>query len=134
MARNQEDEGQTKLQEVDVDIGQIELPKISVEKWIGKKAKITEVKTMKGEFGYLVQIRTTVLETIEGGKKPIEIRGSRIFGLQEDANGAVGWGESTKLGLYLKKMKVASPKELVGKEVILQSQQAKSGSEFLTFA
>ncbi len=113
--------------------GEIELPTIDVSKYVGNKVDIEKVTEHKGKFGYYVKVQTEIVDTIEGGKKPIELRGSRIFGLQEDDEGNTGWGKNTKLGLYLKKMKVKHYSELVGKEVVCQSMTNKNGVDFLTF-
>ena len=131
-----EDAGQTKLEAVNIPIGEIELPQIDVKQYVGRKVRIVDVGTFKGgKFGnYLVRIQTEIVATVQGGKNPIELRGSKIFGLQEDENGNLGWGANTKLGKYLHKMKVKSPAELKGKEVILQIQTAASGTDFLSFA
>ena len=91
------------------------------------------VSVFSKQFGYCVLIKTEIVATIEGGKNSIEMRGTKLFGLQEDSNGNVGWGEGTKLGLYLKKMKVKTPQELKGKEVILQSMTSNKNVDWLTF-
>ena len=129
----QHDELQEKLVDVDVEMKEIELPKIDVKPYIGKKTRIEKVSPKRGVFGLCLKVETEIVDTIVGGKIPIMLRGSRIFGLYEDAEGCVGWGENTKLGVFMKKMGVKQPKELVGKEIILQKTTAKSGSEFLTF-
>jgi len=115
------------------DTGEIELPTIDVSKYIGNKAKIDLVTTHDGKYGYYVKVQSEVVDTIEGGKDPIELRASRIFGLQEDKDGKIGWGKDTKLGVFLKKMKVAHYKDLKGKEITVQSQTSKEGTDFLTF-
>lgn len=131
--KNQEEMEQTRLVPVEVETGQIELPKIDVSKYVGKRVKIAEVGTYKGEFGLFAKISTETVDTVKGGKNPIILKGSRIFGLQQDADGNYGWGEQTKLGLFLKKMKCNKLKDLVGKEVILQTTTSKSGTDFLSF-
>ena len=64
------------------DTGEIELPQIDVSKYIGKKAKIEQVTEHTGQYGFYIKIQTVVLDTIEGGKEPIALRASRVFGLQ----------------------------------------------------
>jgi hypothetical protein len=114
--------------------GEIELPTIDVSKYIGQKAKIEKVLEFEGKFGYFIKVQTELVDTITGGKEPIELRGSRIFGLQEDKNNNVGWGKDTNLGVYLRKMGVDHYKDLVGKEVVLQSITAKKdGKDYLGF-
>lgn len=132
--KDNENEESKKDKEVHLEsTGEIALPSIDVSKYVGNKAKITEVTEHEGNWGYYIKIQTEAVEKIEGGKKPIELRGSRIFGLQEDDEGHIGWGKDTKLGAYLKKMKVKHYKDLVGKEVVLQSMTNKDGRDFLTF-
>ena len=122
------------IQEVELEnTGEIELPKIDVSKYIGRKVKIEAVTEHKGMYGYFVKIATEVVETIEGGKEPILLRGSRLFSLYSDKNGKVGWGKDTKLGLFLKKLGVDHYDKLKGKEVIIQSQTNANGTDFLTF-
>lgn len=113
--------------------GEIELPSIDVTKHIGKKAKIVRVTEQEGIHGYFVKLETEILEVITGGKEPINISASRIFGLQEDDKGNIGWGADTKLGLFLKKMKVNHYKDLEGVEVIVQSTTNKDGKDYLSF-
>ena len=129
-----ETEKQKGLEPVKVETGPIELPTIDVTPYVGKKAKITDATTMQGGYGYCVRVQTEVVETIGDGEKKVELRGSRIFGLQMDEDGNVGWGADTKLGHFLAKMKAKTLKELVGKEVTLQIQTSKTGTDFLSFA
>jgi len=111
------------------EVGMIDLPSFDAKPYIGKETKIASVTTHQGNFGYYVKVETDVVAKF--GDK--EISASKIFGLQEDANGKIGWGEDTKLGIYLKKWKVPHFKELVGKKVILQTRLNKDGQEFLDF-
>jgi len=114
--------------------GEIELPQIDVSKYIGNKAKIESVTEHQGQFGYYIKIQTEALDTIEGGKEPITLRASRVFGLQEDAEGNIGWGKDTNLGVFLKKKKVKHYKDLVGLEVVVQTQTSKKNQkDYLSF-
>ena len=126
---------QQKMQEVDIPIeGEISLPTIDIQKYIGQSVKITDVKTVSTEFGYAVQIQTEIVETVEGGKRPIALRGSKLLGLQEDAEGHIGWGVNTALGLFMQKHKAKVLGDLIGQTVKLQAQTKKgSTKEFLTF-
>jgi hypothetical protein len=112
---------------------EIELPQIDISKYIGKKTKIELVTEHQGAFGYFVKVQSVIIDTITGRKQPIELRASRIFGLQENDENQIGWGKTTKLGLFLKKMRVSHYKDLVGKEIVVQSMTNKDGREFLTF-
>ena len=112
---------------------EIELPTIDITPYIGQKTKIETVIEKKGHYGFYIHLQTEVVDTLDGIKEPILIRGSRIFGLQEDKDQNIGWGKDTKLGVFLKSMDVTHYKELEGKEVILQSRTTKEGQKFLTF-
>ena len=110
---------------------EIELPKLDVKEYIGNRALIESVEECEGKHGYYVRVQTAPVATI--GEKKIELRASKIFGLQQDAEGNHGWGRDTKLGVFLKKMNVPHYNDLVGKEVIVQTQASKDGVDFLTF-
>ena len=106
--------------------GEIELPKLDVKQHIGKRATIELVEECEGKHGYYVRVLTVPIDTI--GEKKIELRASKIFGLQQDA-----LGRDTKLGVFLKKMNVKHYNDLVGQEVVVQTQTSKEGTDFLTF-
>lgn len=117
----------------DLKTGEINLPSIDVTSYIGKKAMILDADIYKGQYGYFVKVQTETIDEITTSDEPIKIRGSRIFSLHTDDAGNVGWGEKTKLGLFLKKMKCETLEALKGKEVVLQSTTSKDGVEFLAF-
>jgi hypothetical protein len=123
--------------------GEIELPQLDVSKYVGKKIKVAHVKCLEGAFGPYVKVETEpvdseikdrsgrVVKDKEG--HPIVIRASRIFGLNQDAQGEWGWAKSTKLGLFMAKYHASDPADLVGVEVLVQqSEPNKNGQEFLT--
>lgn len=124
---------QIKDKQVNLPVGEIELPKIDVSKHIGKKAKIESALVYEGKYGMYVKVQTKIVETLGRGEKAIELRGSRIFGLQQNEDGIWGYGKETKLGTFLTKMKCKELRDLVGKEVILQSQTSDTGTDFLSF-
>ena len=108
------------------DTHEIELPSLDVSKYVGTKVKIDAISENQGNFGYFVKVETQVLDVIQEMKdpesgKPLQLRASRIFGLQEDAEGNIGWGKQTKLGVFLAKMKCKHYKDLLGKEVVVQT-------------
>lgn len=116
--------------------GEIELPKLDVKPYIGKPVKIEKVTEHKGEYGYYIVVTSSVVDSLPGKDKdsPIIIRATRMFGLQENDKGEIGWGAETQLGVYLKKMGVLHYKDLVGKEVICQTTTSKKdGKDYLTF-
>jgi len=128
-------EEQKKSTQVELgETGEIDLPTIDVTQYIGKKTKIESVSEHQGNWGYYIKVESEVLETITGGKDDVVIKASRIFGLQEDNAGKIGWGEGTNLGLFLKKMGVKHYNDLAGKEVIVQTVTNKNdGKDYLSF-
>ena len=90
-------------------VGKIDMPTINVKEHIGKEVSIENCETYKHEkYGYSVRINTEIIQTYpeiisKTNNKPVELRGSKLFGLYDDGNGNLGWGENTKLGLFLKK-------------------------------
>ena len=114
--------------------GEIELPTIDLKFYIGRKTKIATTNIFEGQYGYYVKVESEILDVIEGGKEPIKLTGSRIFGLQEDKDGNIGWGKDTNLGVFLKKMNCTDLKGLIGKEVIIQTLTSKKDDkDYLTF-
>jgi hypothetical protein len=115
-------------------IGKIDLPKINVSKYIGKKAKIESIDIYEGSFGQYVKILTETLEILGTGKNQVCVKASKILGLQQDSEGLWGYGEGTKLDAFLKKYKCDVLNDLIGVEVILQSQISKeNNTEFISF-
>lgn len=115
--------------------GEINLPSVDITPHLGKKVVIESVTEHEGEFGYYIKVSTPAFETFKNSEgEEVEVRASRIFGLQRDAEGNIGWGKETKLGAFLKKMKVKHYKDLVGKEVMTQSiTSTKDAKDYLTF-
>lgn len=117
--------------------GEIELPQVDLAPYVGKKAAIEDVEELKGNYGYFIRVVTGTVATLDikdKDGKPIELKGSRIFGLQESDEGQIGWGEKTKLGQFLKKMGVDHYNDLVGEEVVIQTITNKAdGKDYLTF-
>jgi len=105
-------------------VGQIELPSIDISPYVGKKVKIATVQEFEGNYGYYIKAETETIATLDVKDKdgnPIVLKASRIFGLQSNAEGQIGWGEKTKLGVFLKKKKLAHYRDLVGTEVVTTS-------------
>lgn len=117
---------------VKLDTREIELPQLDVSKYIGKKVTVVSVTEHKGEFGYYVRVKGEVLETLGSGDNAVDLQPSRIFSLQEDDEGQIGWGKNTQLGEFLAKHKVSHYKDLLGKEIVVQTR-LKDGKEYLTF-
>lgn len=123
------------MEEINMPVaGEIELPRLNLEPYIGRKSRIAEVKAYKGKYGYVLKVSTEPLDeptTANGEKRPL--RASRLFGLYQNDKGEIGWGEKTKTGIFMQKMKVKIPDELIGKLVTIQVQTNKDGLEFLAF-
>jgi hypothetical protein len=113
--------------------GEIELPKLDVSGYVGRKTKIVKVGEYEGKFGNFIKLETETIDTLERDSGSIEVRATRVFGLQKDKDGNIGWGAKTKLGVYLAKMGVTHYRDLVGKEVVIQTTTNKEGVDFLTF-
>lgn len=130
-----ENNNENKTEKVNLgETHEMELPRLDITPYIGKKAKIEKVEEQKGKYGYFIKVSTKVIDTLERNGKEIELRGSRLFNLVENPEThEIGWGKDTKLGLFLKKMKVNHYKDLTGKEVILQTQTNDNGIDFLSF-
>jgi len=126
---------ETELKKVSLkDTKEIELPQLDISPYVGRKTKIASAEEYQGRYGYFVKVETEALDTIEIGGEQKPLTASKIFGLYQNKDGDVGWGVSTKLGVFLKKMNVSHYKDLVGVEVQVQKQTSKEGQEFLTIA
>lgn len=131
--------------EVKEDLQPIELEQYDASQHAGKRVKIERVSThMTDRFkekdgspkkSYYVKAESEVLDTIEKNDGTTsEVRASRIYGLQQDAEGKLGWTEKSKLAAFLKAMSVSSPSDLVGKEVVVNlTDPDKNGNRFCTF-
>ena len=128
-------EKQTELKPVELKgTKEIELPKVDITPFVGKKAKIDCIETFEGQHGYYIKVSTESLGTIEGKDGKLPINASRIFGLQEDKDGQVGWGKDTNLGIFLEKMKAKHYDDLKGMDVMTQSiTNKKIRTDFLSF-
>ncbi len=100
--------------------GEIELPEFDPTPFIGKSSMIDFIEERKGDFGFYVKIFS---QPVDEGE--MQIRASRIFGLQEDAEGKIGWGAKTQLGLYLSKFKVSHYKDLLENPVVKDMKDDK---------
>jgi hypothetical protein len=124
-----------KPEEVKIKVGEIVLPKLDLKQYIGKKAKISACKVLKGEFNkgepsYYVHIETNVIDKLKRGEKTIELCASRNFGLSMDIDGNIGWSPETKLGQFLTAKRCKDLNSLVGREVQVQ---LTDDEKFLSF-
>ena len=113
--------------------GEIELPKIDVTRYIGKEVQIVAVGTFETVNGLVVRMETEPVETLERAKGSIILRGSRLFGLNQDEHGKIGWTKASKLGVFLEKNKLKHYNDALGLKVKLQTNTNKNGTDFLTF-
>ena len=119
-------------------VGQIELPSIDITPYVGKKVKVAAVKEYEGNFGFYIKVETETVAVIDSIKdsegNATVLKASRIFGLQSDANGNIGWGEKTKLGAFLKKKNAKHYRDLVGMEVVTTSvTNSNDEKDYLSF-
>ena len=129
--------------EIHEDLKPIEKQTIDTTPYIGKKVKIEEVtqhitdryaKSNNGKKSYYVKVSTEIVDTIGEGDNKVELRGSRIFGVQQDKNNQLGWTPDSKLSNFLKSMGVSELDKLKGEVVILTLTDVNSnGQRFLTF-
>ncbi|HUV72249.1 MAG TPA: hypothetical protein VMW25_04515 [Clostridia bacterium] len=128
----EKDENEIELE----DTGEIELPEIDVSKYIGTETEIETVKeyrgkNFEGKASFYIIVKTKSLETLANGK---ELCASRLFGLQEDDEGKIGWGKKTNLGAFLAKYSKSHYKDLVGMKVKVQTTtNKKDGKDYLSF-
>lgn len=118
-------------EKIKTELKEINMPKLDISKYVGKKERIASVDVMKGDFGYYLKLTTTIVDVLKG-KEEKELRATRIFSLYTSEDGSVGWGSKSQLAEYLKLKRVSSPNELLGKEVVIQIT-VKNEKEFLTF-
>lgn len=120
----------------DAVVGAVELPKIDLEPYIGKDAKIELVEEFEGKHGPYVRLSTSIIDTVERGAKKIELRASRVLGLvrvEKDGKEVIGWGHESKTAAFLKVKGVAHYRDLLGKLVKVQTQLNSDGQTFLSF-
>jgi hypothetical protein len=119
-------------------IGGVDLPKLDLDPYIGRDAKIELCEEFEGAFGPYIKLSTGVVESIKktGGDGNIELRASKVLGLvrvEKDGKTVIGWGNESKTAAFLKAKGVTHYRELVGKSVKLQTQTNKEMQTFLTF-
>lgn len=125
-----EENQNTKVNILDKVVGQREVPKFDVSKYIGTQTKIASIEEHKGQHGYYIKIITESLDMFN--EKPVTA--SRIVGLIEFDDGQIGWGNDSKMSRLLKEFDVSHYTELVGKDVtVITTQPNKDGERYLTF-
>jgi hypothetical protein len=125
-----EEQKNTKVSLGDKVVGQVELPKFNVDEFLGTDAVIESVEEHEGAYGYYIKVISS--EITKFNKE--SIKASRMFSLSTLEDGTIGWGNESKLAIFLKKYEVKSYNDLVGKAIKISKTEAKTdGKEFLTF-
>jgi hypothetical protein len=123
-----------KTEVIEMDsIPEIELPKIDVKQYIGTKAKIVKADVVKTQFGRAIKFETEVIAKEGTKENPIEIKATKMIGLQVDENGVYGIAKGTKAKEFFEVYNIKSHKEMIGKTVTIQATEEKNGVQFLTF-
>ena len=122
------------------DAGAVDIPRIDVSEYIGKKAEIVNTTPLEGEYGAVLRVETVDLGPLHDANgdpvlidgEPAQATASKLFGLKRLNDGGVGWVSDGKLEEFLKRMKVDHWKDLKGKTVTVQGQ-IKDDRTYLTF-
>lgn len=115
------------------EIPLVEIPKVDVTKYIGKKVKIEKAEIIETQYGRAAKFETEVVATEGTEKNPILIKGSKLLSLQQDENGKWGMSEGSKIYEFFKVWGLKTHKDMIGKFVILQATEQKNNVQFLTF-
>lgn len=94
------------------------------EEFVGVRTRIDRVEVRNGDFGPYLYVATEPLPEIG-------VRATRLFNLKEK-DGKIVWSKRGHLQAYLNRLGVSHPKDLVGKEVIVQVE-VKGDRKYLTF-
>jgi len=124
-----EEQKNTKVSLGDKVVGEVELPKFDVDKFLGQDVIIELVEEHEGVYGYYIKVISS--EVTKFGEE--SIRASRVFGLNTLEDGTIGWGSESKLAGFLKKHDVKNYMDLVGIAVKINKTPLKDDKEFLTF-
>jgi hypothetical protein len=115
------------------EIPEVVMPKIDVTKYIGQKAQIVSAKVISTQYGRAIKLETEIIAKEGNSEKPIDIKATKLLGLQQDAEGTWGISKDSKAKEFFTKYKVSNHKQMIGKTVIIQATEPKNGTEFLTF-
>jgi hypothetical protein len=115
------------------NIPEVEMPKIDVTQYIGKKAKILNAIVITTQYGRAFKFETEVIANVGTEEKPIEIKATKLLGLQQDEEGVWGISKDSKAKEFFTKYKIENHKDMIGKVVVVQATEPKNGTQFLTF-
>jgi len=121
----------------DAVVGGVDLPKLDLDPYIGKDAKIELIEEFEGAHGPYVKVSSNIIDEIKKTNgEMIHLRASRVLGLvrvEKDGKQVIGWGKESKTAAFLKAKGVEHYRDLKGKSVKVQTQTNKEGQTFLTF-
>ena len=115
----------------------VEMPSFDPTPFIGKRVKIENVTVEESKNPAITHPHLRIESGVVTKLGEKDIRATKLLGLYAqagpDGKPIVGWGAKSKTASYLAAFKAKTPRELIGKEVILQTQMAKDGRLYLTF-
>lgn len=117
-------------------LGEVDIPKIDLSMYHGKRAVIQGYEFKESEYGVYAIVKTL---PIEGVDDSADVYATRLLNLYEKKDEETketlgyGWGAESKTGLFMKKMNATTFDDLVGKEVVVFHEMVKGGKEFLSF-
>lgn len=119
------------------ELAPVDMPSFDPTPFIGKKAKIEDVTVEESKNPAITHPHLKIVTGVVTKLGDKDVRATKLLGLYAqagpDGKPVVGWGKKSKTAAYLESFGVKTPKELIGKEVILQTQMAKDGRKYLTF-
>lgn len=119
------DETQTSLPELEVK----ETSTFDVNKYVGMKSTIAEIKIEKGKFGSMIKLESEVLGTEDEN----EIKASMIFSLKDTKDGLV-IPEKGDLNQFMKNKKVTDYRDLKTMPITILSKVDGKGIDWLIFS
>jgi hypothetical protein len=132
-------EKKRKMEENQVDlsgriVGEVEMPKLDIMPYVGKKTTIANVKYIEGEYNgrptiyaKLESESLDILKMADGSGK--ELRATKLLSLMQLEGGKVGWTKNGNTAAYLKKMGVKLPDELKGKPITVVNVYNKTKAQ-----
>lgn len=116
-------------------VGEVELPKLDVNPYVGKKVKVERVVILEGNFGYYYKLESEIVDVIKNADgSGFELRASKLLSLITLPDNTVGWGDKSKTAAFLKQYKVKKPEDLKGKIVtLIPNYNKEKDTTFLTF-
>lgn len=105
----------------------------NIEEFLGKRTTIEKAVIDSGEYGDMIKAETEVLGTFkEENGEELDIRGSVLFSIYYDEDGAMKYRPKSKLAKFLVKHKLKSVADLIGCEVLTTVKSTDKG-DFIGF-